>query len=100
MRNMRLYPLAFEQCWVLLVYQDYNNSYCIFCGRIKDKNSIVSAIKYQVCCIETTALWVTNTVQLCCIISLQLTSPLLSFPMHNTWILITSYMDIQNLLLH
>ena len=41
-----------------------NSTYCIMHGRIKDKNSIVFAIKWQMCCIDHTALWLTNTVQL------------------------------------
>ena len=41
-----------------------NAIYCLLRGRIKDKNSTVSAIECQVCSIENTALWVTNTVQL------------------------------------
>lgn len=38
--------------------------YCTLCERIKDKNSILSAIKCQVCCIKNTAWWLTNIVQL------------------------------------
>ena len=39
--------------------------YCTLRGRIKDKNSTLYAIKCQVRCIENTARWLTNTVQLC-----------------------------------
>ena len=38
--------------------------YCTLRGRIKDKNSTLYAIKCQVCCIENTAWWLKNTVQL------------------------------------
>ena len=40
------------------------NIYCILRGRIKDRNSTLSAIKFQVCCIKNTARWLANTVQL------------------------------------
>ena len=38
--------------------------YCTLRGRIKNKNSTLSAIKFQVCCIRNTARWLANTVQL------------------------------------
>ena len=47
--------------------------YCLLCGRIKDKNSAVFTIKFQVCCMSNTAQWLANTVQLI-LISLTLYS--------------------------
>ena len=41
--------------------------YCTLRGTIKNKTVLymISAMKYQVHCIENTAWWLTNTVQLC-----------------------------------
>ena len=36
-----------------------NAIYCLLRGRIKDKNSAVSVVKWQVCCIDNTA-WVSG----------------------------------------
>ena len=50
---------------ITLYQEGHEVIYCTWHGRIKDKNSTLSAIKCQVWCIENTAWWL--TIQYSCI---------------------------------
>ena len=70
------------------------SAYCILHGRIKDKTVLtISVIKCQVCCIESTAPWLTNTVQFACVVNKPIVilshAHIHGFVSLHTWIYIT-----------